>query len=48
MSDRFEELKAELARIAALDLAEQPAVFSALRERLESQLNAATEQPTEL
>jgi hypothetical protein len=48
MSDRLEELEAELATIAALDLAEQPAAFSALREKLESQLNAAAEQSTEL
>jgi hypothetical protein len=48
MSDRLEELETELARIAALDLAEQPAAFASLRDKLESQLNAASEQPTEL
>jgi len=47
MSDRLEELEKELARIANLDLAEQPAAFSALREKLEAQLNAAAEQSTE-
>jgi hypothetical protein len=47
MSDRLEELEAELARIATLDLAEQPAAFSALREKLESQLNAASVESTE-
>jgi hypothetical protein len=47
MSDRLEELETELARIANLDLAEQPAAFSALREKLESQLNSATVDSTE-
>jgi primosomal protein N'' len=47
MSDRLEELETELARIANLDLAEQPAAFAALREKLEAQLNAASEQLTE-
>jgi hypothetical protein len=47
MSDRLEELETELARIANLDLAEQPAAFSALSEKLEAQLNAAAEQSTE-
>ena len=47
MNDRLEELEAELARIATLDLAEQPAAFSALREKLESQLNSASVESTE-
>ena len=47
MSDKLEELETELARIANLDLTEQPAAFSALREKLEAQLNASAEQSTE-
>ena len=47
MNDRLEELEAELARIATLDLAEQPAAFSALREKLESQLNSTSVEATE-
>lgn len=48
MSDRVEELEAELRRIAAIDFAEQPAAFSALREKLEFHLNAAAEQSPEV
>jgi len=48
MSDKLEELEAELARIAQLDLAEQPEAFAALREKLESQLNSSSDESSEL
>jgi hypothetical protein len=47
MSDKLEELEIELARIAQLDLAEQPAAFASLREKLEAQLNSASDEASE-
>ena len=47
MNDRLNELEAELARIAQLNLDEQPQAFAALKAKLEEQLNSATEENTE-
>jgi hypothetical protein len=47
MNDKLNELEAELARIAELSLDEQPQAFSELKDKLEQQLNTATEQSNE-
>ena len=47
MKDRLGELEAELARIAQLDLADQPEAFAQLRATLESQLDSATDENNE-
>lgn len=47
MNDRLNELEAELARIAQLNLDDQPQAFAELKAKLEEQLNSATEESTE-
>jgi hypothetical protein len=47
MNDRLNELEAELARIAQLNLDEQPQAFAELKAKLEDQLNSATDENTE-
>lgn len=47
MSDKLEELEQELARIAQLDLAEQPAAFNQLKEKLEAELNSSADESSE-
>lgn len=47
MNDRLNELEAELARIAQLNLDEQPQAFAELKAKLEEQLNSATEENRE-
>jgi hypothetical protein len=47
MNDRLNELEAELARIAELSLEEQPQAFADLKEKLEAQLNSASDETYE-
>lgn len=47
MNDRLNELETELARIAELSLDEQPQAFAELKAKLESQLNAASDESNE-
>lgn len=47
MNDRLNELEAELARIAQLNLDEQPQAFAELKAKLEEQLNSASEESSE-
>ena len=47
MNDRLNELETELARIAELNLDEQPQAFADLKAKLEAQLNAASDESNE-
>ncbi len=47
MNDRLNELETELARIAELNLDEQPQAFAELKAKLEAQLNAASDESNE-
>lgn len=47
MNENHEQLEAELLRISDLNLEEQPAAFSALRDKLEEQLNSSDDKSAE-
>jgi len=47
MNDRLNELEIELARIADLNLDEQPQAFAELKAKLEHELNSSSEESNE-
>ena len=47
MNDKLQEIEAELARIAELNLEEQPQAFSELKAKLEAELNSASDASNE-